>query len=128
VQRRYFGIDHCELGSFMVKSWDLMPSFIDVVLKHHEPREAQHDPCLVKIVAGVEHFLLAKEDSSRGAGEVAELFGEPQKSGTPSFTERTRQPFGAADRQTISKRLEDEYDRLVPLVEETLTSILGISN
>lgn len=31
VQRRCFGIDHCELGSNMGQSWKLMPSLIDVL-------------------------------------------------------------------------------------------------
>lgn len=63
IQRGCFGIDHCELGSNMDQSWNLMPSLIDVLLKHHEPLEAHHDPYLVQIVAGVEHYLLMKERS-----------------------------------------------------------------
>ena len=70
VQRGYFGIDHCELGSHMAKLWDLMPSFVDVLLKHHEPAEAQHDPCLVQIVAGELNTTCSpKRNLRRGAGQ-----------------------------------------------------------
>jgi len=111
IQRRHFGIDHCELGSHMARGWELMPSFVDVILKHHEPLEAEHDPYLVQIVAGVEHFLLAREECL-----IAPKGPERQTSGTRWSTTRSRQPFDNVDWEHIADNLEREYDRLLPLL------------
>jgi HD-like signal output (HDOD) protein len=128
VQREYLGIDHCELGSQVGKIWDLMPSFIDVILNHHEPQKAQHDPCLVQIVGGVEHFLLMKQESASASAEATDPSGEPKPSVIPPVALANLDLFAAADWQTISAKLESEYERLLPLVEETLKSTLGLTN
>ena len=60
VERDYFVMDHCEVGSRMATNWNFMPSFIDVLINHHQPEQAQHDPYLVQIVGGVERFLLTR--------------------------------------------------------------------
>jgi hypothetical protein len=89
--------------------------------------EAQHDPELVKIVAGVEHFLLTRKGEASAPGENEKAEDEPRKAGSPKAT-RTRSPFAQAEWEIIAPRLEDEYERLLPLVEETLTQILAASN
>ena len=61
LEKRFLGVTHCELGRRMATEWGLMPSFIDVILNHHAPDEAQHDPYLVDLVSRVERFLLAKK-------------------------------------------------------------------
>lgn len=126
VQRRYFGIDHCELGSQMGKVWDLMPSFIDVLRKHHEPSEARHDPALVQIVGGVEHFLLMKQEAERASAEGSD--GQPQPREIPPPPEIDHELIAGTDWQTVSQKLEAEYERLLPLVDETLKTTFGISN
>lgn len=128
VQRGYFGIDHCELGSQVGKIWDLMPSFIDVLLNHHEPRKAQHDPCLVQIVGAVEYFLLTKQVTASASAEIMDPSCEPKPSVTPPIALGNLDVFASADWQTISAKLETEYERLLPLVEETLKNTLGITN
>ena len=45
----------------LARSWDLMPSFLDVLENHHTPELAQRDSMLVRIVGTAEYFLLAKE-------------------------------------------------------------------
>ena len=128
VERSHFGIDHSELGSRMAEGWGLMPSFVDVILNHHEPSEAQHDPYLVEIVAAVEHFLLAKEEAlvTAASEEAGQPSAEPRPLEIPAFTPRSRQPF--ADEsvwKSISDNLDGEYTRLLPLVEGNLASMLG---
>lgn len=121
VERRYFGMDHCEVGSRMAKSWNFMPSFVDVLVSHHEPAEAQHDPYLVQIVAAVEHYLLAKEQSVLATEGDAHTPDQPR----PSETERSRQPFAEEDWLSIVEKLDNEYNRLLPLVDRGLPSVLG---
>ena len=68
VERDHFGMDHCKIGSCMAVTWNFMPSFIDVLSYHHDPREAQHDPSLVEIIATIEHFLLTRGKATRATG------------------------------------------------------------
>jgi putative nucleotidyltransferase with HDIG domain len=129
VERAYFGTDHCEIGSRMAESWGLMPSFVEVILAHHTPEQAEHDPYLVEIVAAVEHFLLAKEELVTAPGEAEPSAGESQPPEIPAVTQRSRQPF--ADEETwksISENLYNEYVRVLPLVEGSLTSMLGAAS
>jgi putative nucleotidyltransferase with HDIG domain len=124
VEREHFGMDHCEVGSRMAQSWNFLPSFVDVLASHHEIADAQHDPYLVQIVAGVEHFLIAKEESVASA-DAERSEGQPSTAEIPAVTERTCQPFDEADWQAIAENLNDEYNRLLPQVEGGLASILG---
>jgi putative nucleotidyltransferase with HDIG domain len=126
IERDHFGMDHCEIGSRMARSWNFMPSFIDVLVSHHEPEQAQHDPYLVQIIAAVEHFLLAKAEASPADGDTLPSPDQPQQ--REASPEATWQPFADADWHVISEHLENEYHRLLPLVERGVASVTGGAN
>lgn len=126
VERDYFGLDHCDLGGRMAANWNFMPSFIDVLLHHHKPEEADHDMALVQVVGAVEHFLLIKAQEL-GRSEIPQTPGERQASEIdPSqFADRSSQAFDDSEWQDISKDLDIEYNRLLPDVERGVASVIS---
>jgi HD-like signal output (HDOD) protein len=125
AERGYFGIDHCELGSQMAEDWGLMPSFVDVILKHHEPAEAEHDPYLVEIVALVEHFLLAREDAMKQSSQAESSPEAHQPVSGALVTERCSLSIAESDWLAISDTLNREYDRLLPHLDASVASMIG---
>jgi putative nucleotidyltransferase with HDIG domain len=126
AERDYFGMDHCEIGCSISGTWNFMPSFIDVLHYHHEPSEAEHDPKLVEIVAAVEHFLWTKAQEA--------LATEPsgtQENSQASDAQASESGSGASlsfpneKRHPVVEILEEEYNRVLPLVELGLTAPVG---
>jgi HD-like signal output (HDOD) protein len=128
VERTYFGMDHSEIGSTMAVTWNFMPSFIDVLSYHHDPKQAQHDPTLVEIVATIEHFLLTKvatepvADGDAGKGPKDQTAPEAPVS---QSNHRNLEAFDETHPQAVVEMLSKEYDRLVPLVELGLVNTIG---
>lgn len=58
-QERY-GTDHCEVGRWIGTSWNFPPNLLEVMEKHHTPREGSHDVVLVGIVAAADRFCLRR--------------------------------------------------------------------
>ncbi|MCB5191852.1 HDOD domain-containing protein [Methylobacillus arboreus] len=47
----HFGIDHCELGAWIIRNWNIKSFLEDAVAYHHLPAaQVEHTPALVKIV------------------------------------------------------------------------------
>lgn len=111
MEQSVFGITHCKLGERMAMDWGLMPSFVDVILNHHSPTEAQHDPYLVDLVSRAEEFLLAKELSDRNspAAEAA-ISSDPRPE---------------SSHNELDSDLSKEYEHLLPLVETSLATMVG---
>jgi HD-like signal output (HDOD) protein len=118
VERDYFGLDHCMLGSHMATSWNFMPSFIDVLVNHHQPTQAGHDPYLVQIVGAVEHFLLTRIPDKPADAEAPETSAS-------QLAARSSQTFDESEWKDIEEDLETEYRRLLPIVEIGLTSVIS---
>jgi putative nucleotidyltransferase with HDIG domain len=59
VERELFGLDHCQVGQWMAKSWKLSPSLTDAVLHHHDPDKAEDDSHLAEIVCAAEYYCSA---------------------------------------------------------------------
>jgi len=127
LERDYFGMDHCEVGSRMATSWNFMPSFIDVLVHHHQAREAQHDPYLVQIVGAVEHFLLTKPPVEPPIDEVSQIpNGSPLSDIDPPVAPvRSYQPYNDSEWKAIAESLEVEHARLLPIVQRGLTSVIS---
>lgn len=123
LERLYFGMDHCEIGSCMAVNWNLMPSFVDVLSHHHEPSEASHDPRLVEIIATVEDFLLAKEKSPTTLKPQGS--GEQQLLSTMEELNARTQSHGDAPPGPVSETLNREYERLLPILEQGLLNAIG---
>ena len=56
LERSIFGLDHCQIGRWMAKSWRLSPSLVDAVGHHHNPARAEKDSHLAEIVGAAEYF------------------------------------------------------------------------
>jgi putative nucleotidyltransferase with HDIG domain len=54
LEREMFGVDHCQLGEWMAKSWKFSPSLIDAVSHHHDPSQAKLNAPLAEIVCAAE--------------------------------------------------------------------------
>jgi len=120
VEQDYFGTDHCQLGVVMARSWDLMPSFVDVLENHHTPELALRDSVLVRIVATADCFLVTKVQAQ-----------PPQESGrsfdqdSHRFVELGQGLFGEAEWPHVEEALEREYARILPIAKAGLKGLLG---
>ncbi len=56
LERDIFGLDHCQIGRWMAKSWRFSPSLVDAVGHHHDPGKAEKDSHLAEIVGAAEYF------------------------------------------------------------------------
>jgi hypothetical protein len=110
----------------MAATWNFMPSFIDVLVSHHEPEHAEHDPHLVEIVAAVEHYLLTRVEDAPAPGEAH----SPIQTGTdgivaPPSARMSRNPFDDSEWPAIAENLDVEYTRLLPIVQSGLKNVVG---
>jgi HD-like signal output (HDOD) protein len=53
-ERHIFGLDHCQVGKWMAKTWKFSDSIMDAIVHHHDPRAALVDPRLTDIVNAAE--------------------------------------------------------------------------
>ncbi|MFL9609185.1 HDOD domain-containing protein [Methylobacillus sp. Pita2] len=61
----HFGIDHCELGAWIIRNWNIKSFLEDAVAYHHLPAaQVEHTPALVKIVY-LANLLLTERRSER---------------------------------------------------------------
>ena len=60
LERKHFGTDHCELGRWIGVSWNFPPNLLDVMERHHQPREATYDPQFVGIIAAADQFCIRR--------------------------------------------------------------------
>jgi HD-like signal output (HDOD) protein len=50
AEQKTLGIDHAEVGAFLVEHWSLPASIVDAVRLHHEPGRAVEHPLIVNLV------------------------------------------------------------------------------
>ena len=60
LEREHFGTDHCEVGRWIGVSWNFSPTLLEVMVSHHNPREATQDPHLVGVVAAADQFCVRR--------------------------------------------------------------------
>jgi len=127
VERDYFGMDHCEVGSRMATNWNFMPSFIDVLINHHQPERAQHDPYLVQIVGDVERFLLTRVHAKPADGTISQSPCGRQASeiDSSSLAEPRALLFDDPEWRAMTEDLDIEYNRLLPVVERGVSSVIA---
>lgn len=51
MERRHFGIDHCEAGAWVIEQWKLPEAFVEVALRHHNPGQDCSDLTLMVSLA-----------------------------------------------------------------------------
>jgi HD-like signal output (HDOD) protein len=42
AERSHFGVEHCELGSALLKKWNIPSEMVDAAAHHHDPEAASH--------------------------------------------------------------------------------------
>jgi len=52
VEREQFGVDHCQIGAWMVEQWELPASMAAALLYHHAPDECAGDPLVAATHVG----------------------------------------------------------------------------
>jgi putative nucleotidyltransferase with HDIG domain len=124
LESDYFGMDHCTAGSRMAKSWNFMPSFIDVLQNHHAPEEAIHDRVLVEVVGSIERFLLTKPKDSSAIDNDSEE--KPVEE--PAVDVAAYEGFRLLNNPAIIEMLNAEYERLLPLVQVGLPGLTEAKN
>ncbi|HXX44705.1 MAG TPA: HDOD domain-containing protein [Candidatus Acidoferrales bacterium] len=121
VEQEYFGIDHCKLGGIMARSWDLMPSFLDVLENHHTPELALRDSVLVRLVAAADTFLKIKAQAASLEDEaLLEYLGQ-------KLLQLGQGLFGQSDWRHVEESLEREYARVLPIAQAGPNGLLGKS-
>jgi HD-like signal output (HDOD) protein len=50
LEREIFGVDHCQVGRWMAKSWNLSPALVGAISHHHEPSMVNEDADLAGII------------------------------------------------------------------------------
>jgi HD-like signal output (HDOD) protein len=125
VERNHFGMDHSEIGSCMAVSWNLMPSFIDVLGNHHDPDAAKHDPNLVGIIGTVEHYLLTKAKPADVSQTPQQANQQAGATSVDEISESNRRIFVESHSSAVLEALDQEYERLIPLVESGLKFTVG---
>jgi len=50
AEQKTLGIDHAEVGAFLVEHWNLPSSIVDAVRLHHQPERAVQNPLIVNLV------------------------------------------------------------------------------
>jgi len=50
AEQKTLGIDHAEVGAFLVEHWSLPSSIVDAVRLHHQPERAVQNPLIVNLV------------------------------------------------------------------------------
>ena len=61
----HFGIDHCELGAWIIRNWKIKSFLEDAVAYHHLPAaQVEYTPALVKVVY-LSNLLLTERKSER---------------------------------------------------------------
>lgn len=78
VERRLFGVDHCELGAALVETWKLRPFFADAIRFHHLNAEELRGIHPLLRLLHVANALSQEEEPRQAAFAGAEtLFGLP---------------------------------------------------
>lgn len=113
-EKAAFGLDHCEVGCWIGKSWNFFPSFLDVFENHHHPERSTRDPHLVGIVAAADHFCemhSLASDSNTEEPDLTDPVLEDQ------FLALCFPRLDAEERSELMGALETEYLHLLPLLE-----------
>ena len=72
LEREIFGLDHCEIGRWMGRSWKFSSVLMDAVQHHHDPRLAVRDSHLAEVVCAAEHFC-SDAFESRNEESIADV-------------------------------------------------------
>ena len=84
AERHVFGVDHCEVASWICDRWHLPPRLVDALCHHHAPGTVQHDAEATAVVHVADIF-------ARAMG-----YGEPGDPVVPAIDRKTFASLGLA--------------------------------
>jgi len=90
LEQEIFGVDHCQVGRWMAKSWNMSPTLIDAVSNHHDPSKGKENADLAEIIYAAENNCASSSHEKTenrpqlGRGRIARLLRDA------TFPKRTR--------------------------------------
>ena len=123
LEREHFGTDHCEVGHWIGVSWNFSSSLLEVMVSHHNPREATHDPQLVGVVAAADRFCVR-----RGIvlGAVPPELSEPSGNQDQVILQACLPQLKAGgDADKLAEMLETDFLHLIQLMEFGASGLFG---
>ena len=122
LERERFGTDHCEVGHWIGVSWNFSPTLLEVMVSHHQPREA----------------TLGSAPGGGGGGGGPVLCSARNRAGSRSpRTVRARRQSGSghppaclpqlkpAEADKLAEMLETDFLHLIQLMEFGAAGLFG---
>jgi len=122
AEREHFGLDHCEVGRSIGRSWDFYPCHLEVFGLHHNPAEAEHDPVLVGVVSVADHFCELKELQEAEHGWDV-LNASDLSMG--AYIRRCLPTAASFERDNVERLLEPEYRNVIPLIAQSFSAVVS---
>jgi HD-like signal output (HDOD) protein len=122
LEREHFGSDHCEVGRWIGVSWNFSPSLLEVMVEHHNPREATHDPPLVGLVAAADQFCVRRGIVLGGA---APELSEPADNQDLDILQVCLPQLKPEEADKLAEMLETDFLHLIQLMEFGASGLFG---
>ena len=122
LEREHFGTDHCEVGRWIGVSWNFSPTLLEVMVGHHNPREATQDPHLVGVVAAADQFCVR-----RGIvlGAVPPEPSEPAGNQDQVIVQSCLPQLKPEEADKLAEMLETDFLHLIQLMEFGAAGLFG---
>lgn len=122
LEREHFGTDHCEVGRWIGISWNFPPALLEVMVGHHDPREATQDPHLVGVVAAADQFCVR-----RGIvlGGVPPELSEPTGIQDQVILQNCLPQLKPEETDKLAEMLETDFLHLIQLMEFGAAGLFG---
>jgi len=122
LERERFGTDHCEVGHWIGISWNFSPTLLDVIVNHHDPRGATHNPRLVGIVAAADQFCVRR--AVMLGAQPSEL-GGPTTNPNHEILRACLPGLSPEDAGKLGQMLETDFLHLIQLMEFGAAGLFG---
>ena len=122
LEREHFGIDHCEVGHWIGISWNFSPTLLEVMVSHHNPREATQDPHLAGVVAAADQFC-----ARRGImlGATPPELSESTANQDQAILQACLPQLNPAEVDELAEMLETDFLHLIQLMEFGAAGLFG---
>jgi len=122
LEQEHFASDHCEVGHWIGVSWNFSATLLEVMVKHHNPREATQDPRLVGVVAAADQFCVR-----RGIvlGGVVPEPSEPAGHHDQDMLQRCLPRLHPDEYGKLAEMLETDFLHLIQLMEFGASGLFG---
>jgi HD-like signal output (HDOD) protein len=121
-ERERFGIDHCEVGHWIGVSWNFSPTLLEVMMNHHNPREAAQDPHLVGVVAAADQFCVRRGIMLGSAPpELTEAAGNQDQ----AILQACLPQLNSGEIDKVAEMLETDFLHLIQLMEFGASGLFG---